>query len=192
MNINAKKIIVFAGPSGVGKSTLAKVLLDEFNSFEFSVSATTRSPRDEEENGIDYHFLTTQEFQEKIHDNEFIEYEEVYPGRHYGTLKNEIDRISHKNKIAIFDIDVLGAINIKKIYKDQAYVIFVKPESIDALLVRLRDRGTENEEQIQVRKNRFKTELSFEDKFDCVLVNKTREIDAAKNVVRSIVKKYFI
>lgn len=191
MEIPSKKIIVFAGPSGVGKSTLAKVLLDEFEDFQFSVSATTRLPRGQEKDAIDYYFLSKEDFQEKIQNDEFIEWEEVYPGRYYGTLKQEVERISDQGNIAIFDIDVLGALNIKKIYGDDAYVVFVKPESTGALIQRLRDRATEDEEQIQIRKNRFETELSFQDKFDYVLVNKTGEIDFAKDQVRLIVEKHF-
>lgn len=191
METSPKKIIVFAGPSGVGKSTLAKVLLEEFNDFQFSISATTRPAREGEKDGVDYHFLDEEAFQEKIQANEFIEWEEVYPGRYYGTLKYEINRIAAEENIAIFDIDVLGALNIKKIYGDEAYVVFVKPESTDALIKRLRARATEDEEQIQIRKDRFETELSFQDKFDYVLVNKTGEIDFAKDQVRLIVKKHF-
>ncbi|MCI5051274.1 MAG: guanylate kinase [Candidatus Pacebacteria bacterium] len=191
MNSQNKKIIVFAGPSGVGKSTLAHMLLEEYDFFNFSISATTREPRVGETDEVDYHFLSKEDFHQKISNDEFIEWEEVYEGRFYGTLRNEVEKITDKNNIAIFDIDVVGALNIKKQYGDEAYVVFIKPESVEALLTRLRNRGTETEEQIQMRKDRFVKELSYENKFDYILTNKTGEIEAAQEQIRAIIEKHF-
>ncbi len=190
-NDQQKKIIVFAGPSGVGKSTLSKVLLGEYDFFEFSISATTRDAREGEEDGTHYYFLSESEFKKRIQDNGFVEWEEVYEGRYYGTLASEIDRISEVGNVAIFDIDVLGAVNIKKQFGDQAVVVFVKPETTQALVDRLRSRGTETDDQIQMRADRFEKELSYQDSFDEVIVNKTGELEDSKKSLREIIKKHF-
>jgi len=189
MGLN-KKIIVFAGPSGVGKSTLANILLNYSDKFEFSISATTRKIRIGEKNGANYYFLTEEEFKERVVNKEFIEWEEVYPGKLYGTLHSEVARITELGKVAIFDIDVLGALSIKGQFGDDAHVIFVKPESTEALKERLRMRGTENEEQIQTRIDRFEKELGYEHDFDQVLVNSTGDIETVKNEIIKIAKHY--
>lgn len=191
MNNSTKKIIVFAGPSGVGKSTLSRILVDEFSQFEFSISATTRNPRGKEKDGVDYYFLSEEKFRKGIINQDFIEYEEVYPGRYYGTLQSEVKRITDLGKKAIFDIDVLGALNIKKQFKEQVCIILVKPESIGALVERLRARGTDSEQEIIIRKNRFEKELSFEKYFDEVIVNTTGDIKSAKKQLLTVIKKHF-
>lgn len=191
MNNSPKKIIVFAGPSGVGKSTLSRILVDEFSQFEFSISATTRNPRGKEKDGVDYYFLSEEKFRKGIINQDFIEYEEVYPGRYYGTLQSEVKRITDLGKKAIFDIDVLGALNIKKQFKEQVCIILVKPESIKALVERLRARGTDSEQEIIIRKNRFEKELSFEKYFDEVIVNTTGDIKSAKKQLLTVIKKHF-
>lgn len=184
-----KKIIVFSGPSGAGKSTLANILLHYSDIFEFSISATTRQIRLGEKHGKNYYFLTEDDFKKRIENEEFVEWEEVYPGIFYGTLHSEVNRIVGAGRIAVFDIDVLGALNIKKQFGDEALIFFVKPESTEALKKRLRDRGTENEEQIQTRIDRFEKELSYEDKFDVTLVNKTGELDLVRKELISIIEK---
>jgi guanylate kinase len=187
-----KKIIVFAGPSGVGKSTLCNMLLNEFDDFEFSVSATTRSIRLGEHNGKSYHFLSEKEFQQGIEHDDFVEWEEVYSGRYYGTLRSEVSRIIASGKKTVFDIDVLGALTIKKQFKDECHIVFVRPESKEALVERLKTRGTENEEEIRTRIERFEKELSYQDKFDEILVNKTGDIKQAREQVIAIAKKHFL
>lgn len=191
MNNSTKKIIVFAGPSGVGKSTLSNILINEFPQFEFSVSATTREPRGQEKDGKDYYFFSEDEFKKHIARSNFVEYEEVYPGRYYGTLQSEVKRITNLGKKAIFDIDVLGALNIKKQFKEQVCIILVKPESMEALVERLRARATDSEDEIIIRKNRFEKELSFEKDFDEIITNTTGDIDSAKKQLVDIIKKHF-
>lgn len=186
-----KDIIVLAGPSGVGKSTLCNILLHSVPIFEFSISATTRSMRLGEKNGQNYYFFSQEEFKRRIDSGDFIEWEEVYPGRFYGTLVSEVSRIISQDKKAVFDVDVLGALNLKKYFKDRAYVIFVKPESLEALKKRLRARGTENEQEIATRIARFEKELTYEGKFDDVLINKTGDIQGAKTKLLAIAEKYF-
>jgi guanylate kinase len=186
-----KNIIVFAGPSGVGKSTLCKLLLNNFDNFEFSVSATTRSIRLGEVNGKEYYFFSQEKFKQYIEGEGFVEWEEVYPGTFYGTLKSEVERILNNGKKVVFDIDVLGAINIKKMYKEMAHIIFVKTESTEALEKRLRDRHSETEEQLQVRIARFKKELSLEGEFDETIINRTGDLDSSKKQIENIVHTYF-
>jgi guanylate kinase len=184
-----KKIIVLAGPSGVGKSTLTNILLHHSDRFEFSISATTRKIRIGEKNGENYYFFSDEEFKRRIANDEFVEYEEVYPGRFYGTLRSEVTRIVSSDKIAVFDIDVLGAVNIKKQFGDDAYVVFIKPESTEALRERLVARGSENSSEIETRVARFEQELSYEHKFDAVLVNRTGDINSAKNEIIAIAQE---
>ena len=166
-----KKAIVITAPSGAGKTTLVKLLLKERNDLEFSVSACTRKKRDFEVDGKDYYFLSPTAFKNKLSENAFVEWEEVYEDMFYGTLKSELERIWKNNKSVIFDIDVKGAVNIKKQLGEQVLTIFIKPPTKDELYNRLKGRGTETEETIKKRFDRSVLELAFENKFDKVIVN---------------------
>lgn len=168
----AGKAIIFSAPSGSGKTTIVKHLLQQNPDLGFSISASTRDKRGRtEQNGKDYYFLPPKEFRRKIENNEFVEWEEVYEGNFYGTLKSEIDRIWNEGKNVIFDVDVKGGLNLKKYFGDKALAIFVKVPSIDVLKERLNDRGTETEESLSRRLFKAEFEMGFHDKFDVVLVN---------------------
>lgn len=166
------KLIIFSAPSGAGKSTIVKHLMGcpELR-LQFSVSATSREPRGTEKHGVDYFFLTPEDFKQKIHDNEFLEYEEVYTDRFYGTLKSEVDRILENGMNVVFDIDCIGGLNVKKIYGERALTIFILPPSHDALRERLVGRGTDSPEVIEKRLAKAEYELSFAPQFDCQIVN---------------------
>lgn len=185
------KIIVFSAPSGSGKSTILNYLLQnpELN-LAFSISATNRPPRGEEKHGKEYYFLKTEIFREKISKNEFLEWEEVYPGRYYGTLKSEIKRLWNAGKNIVFDLDVKGGVNIKKIYPENTLSIFVKVPNIEELENRLKKRATDDAESIKARLERFEYELTFENEFDVVLINDDLEktIDEAKKTVVDFLK----
>jgi guanylate kinase len=165
------KLIIVSAPSGAGKTTIVKHLLSSFPMLEFSVSATNREKRATEQDGLDYFFLTTENFKEKIHDNAFVEWEEVYPGRFYGTLKDEIQRIWDQGKHVIFDVDVVGGNNLKKMYGNAALSIFIKPPSIDVLKERLSKRATETEASFNIRVSKASEELDYEKFADFVVVN---------------------
>ncbi len=165
------KLIIFTAPSGAGKTTIVRHLLEKFDSLAFSVSATNRPKRKHEQNGRDYYFLSTDRFKELVENGSFAEWEEVYPGQYYGTLRTEIERLWKQGKHIIFDIDVRGAKNLKEIYGDKALAIFVKPPSKEELFRRLRSRRTENEQSLRRRMQRAEEELKWEDRFDAVLVN---------------------
>ncbi len=169
------KLIIFSAPSGSGKTTIVRQILKEFPELEFSISACSRSPREAEVKGKDYHFFTIEEFKAKIENDEFIEWEEVYTDNFYGTLKSEVYRIWDKGNHVIFDVDVVGGVNIKAKYKESSLAIFVKAPSIQVLEERLRDRGTETEEQIQKRVNKATNELKFAAKFDKIIINDNLE-----------------
>ncbi len=183
-------IIVISGPSGSGKSTIFKHLLKTFNKLSLAVSATTRPIRGNEVNGEQYQFLTEDEFKQKITNNELLEYEEVYPGRFYGTQISEVHRITDGGKIPLLELDVLGAINIKKMFPDRAYLIFINPPSIAELENRLRARGTETEENIQTRLKRAEYEISQKDNFDTVIENNdlTVALNTAQQIIGEIIK----
>ena len=183
----AHKAILFSAPSGSGKTTIIKRLLKYFDCFEFSISATSRQPREGERDGVDYYFLKPDEFERRVKDGDFLECEEVYAGTRYGTLKSEIDRIAQKNKVVIFDVDVNGGLNIKRYFGDEALAIFVMPPSIEVLEQRLRQRGTESEESIQKRLGRSAKELDEANKFDITIVNDDldRAVEETKRVVES-------
>ncbi len=166
------KLIIFSAPSGSGKTTIVKELLAQNPNLGFSISACTRDKRGRsEQNGQDYYFMTPEEFRQKIDEDAFVEWEEVYPGAYYGTLKSEIDRIWASGKHVIFDVDVKGGLALKNYYKDRALAIFVKVPSLEILEERLRARGTETEESLSKRIFKMKFEWAFQDKFDVVLVN---------------------
>jgi guanylate kinase len=168
---NQKKMMVFAAPSGSGKTTIVRHLLDKFEELAFSISATTRPIRDYEIDGHDYYFLSVEEFRKRIETGAFVEWVEVYEGRYYGTLVEEVERLWAKGKYVLFDIDVLGARQIKEKYGDQCLLVFVKPPSVEALIDRLEKRKTETEATLQIRKERFHKELGYEVYFDRVLIN---------------------
>jgi len=165
------KLVVFSAPSGSGKTTVVRHLLDVIPDLEFSISATTRPMRAGEKHGHDYYFYTNEEFQAAIEKNAFIEYEEVYKGVNYGTLKTEVHRLWEEGKTVIFDLDVEGGLTIKKYYGEQALALFLRPPSVDILIGRLRSRNTENEEQLTMRIAKVHSELKFEQLFDKVIVN---------------------
>ncbi|MFD2202379.1 guanylate kinase [Shivajiella indica] len=166
------KAIIFSAPSGSGKTTIVRHLLGKFPNLGFSISASTRDKRGRtEENGKDYYFLTPEEFKKKIDEEAFIEWEEVYEGNFYGTLKEEIQRLWDEGKHVIFDVDVKGGVNLKKYFGDKALAIYVKVPSLEVLHERLRDRGTETDESLSRRLFKAKFESTFEDKFDVTILN---------------------
>ncbi len=166
------KAFIFSAPSGSGKTTIVKHLIDNNPSLGFSISACTRDRRGrQEENGKDYHFLTPDEFKSKVDNDEFIEWQEVYAGNFYGTLKSEIERIWAEGRHVIFDVDVKGGLNLKKYFGDRALAVFVKVPNLDELKSRLYDRNTDNEDSISRRLFKAKFEMAFEDQFDVTLVN---------------------
>jgi len=165
------KLLIFSAPSGAGKTTIVKHLLTQNFNLEFSISATNRPMRPNEVDGKDYHFLSTEDFQAKIANDEFLEWEEVYKGCFYGTLKSEVDRITANGNNVIFDVDVVGGLNIKKYYEDRALAVFIQPPSVEELENRLRGRSTDSEEVIRNRVDKFIYELSFANRFDTIIVN---------------------
>ena len=167
-----KKLLVFTAPSGAGKTTVVQHLLDEYrDALGFSVSATTRKKRKYERGGKDYYFISKEEFKKSIDKNEFVEWEEVYKDQFYGTLKSEVERLWKKGKAVVFDIDVKGALNIKKNYGEDSLVVFISPPSLEILIERLKNRGTESEKSLKKRIARVKKEMEYKDKFDIVLIN---------------------
>ncbi len=172
-NTPLNKVVIFCAPSGSGKTTIVKHLLATDNRLAFSVSACTRQQRPNEVHGKDYYFLSQEEFKSKISNHEFLEYEEVYGGNFYGTLKTEIDRIWSEGKAVIFDVDVEGGLNIKKHFGDKALAVFVKPPSVEVLEQRLRYRSTETEETLKMRVGKAVKELGYEHKFEVVLLNES-------------------
>lgn len=165
------KMLIFTAPSGAGKTTVVRHLLQHFGELAFSVSATNRPIRDGEEDGVAYHFLSTQDFMDRVDNGEFIEYEEVYPGRFYGTLHAEVERIWAMDRAIVFDIEVKGATNLKKFYPEESLAIFVNPPNSEVLFQRLRDRNTETEAELAVRIARAAEELTYVNAFDRVLLN---------------------
>lgn len=184
------KLIIFSAPSGAGKSTLVRYLLSQGFNLEFSVSATSRLPRGNEKHKKEYYFLTADEFRSKIEKNEFIEYEEVYPDCYYGTLRSELERISAKGNNIIFDVDVVGGLNIKKQYNDRALSVFIAPPSVQELENRLIKRGTDSPEMIKKRVAKAEYELSFAPKFDVTIVND--DFEKAKKEVVMVVSDFLL
>ena len=166
-----KQVIILTAPSGAGKTSITQFLLANYPQLAFSVSATTRAPRGAEQDGVDYHFISQAAFEEHINQNDFLEYEMVYEGLYYGTLKSELDRIWAQGKTPVLDIDVQGAIAIQEQLCNQALSIFILPPSIEALKERLASRNTESEEKIQMRLDKAAYEISFSDQFNAVVKN---------------------
>jgi guanylate kinase len=172
LEIKNQKLIVFSAPSGSGKTTIVKHLVKKFPNLGFSISACTRDKRGRmEENGKDYYFLTPDDFRHRIENHEFVEWEEVYEGAFYGTLKSEVERIWSIGKVAIFDVDVKGGLSLKEYYKEKALTIFVKVPSVEELKDRLKGRGTESDDSISRRMFKVKFEMGFQDQFDYILLN---------------------
>jgi guanylate kinase len=169
------KVIIFSAPSGAGKTTIAKEILKRIPNLEFSVSACSRPIRKGEKEGVDYYYLTVEDFKRKIDNNEFLEWQQVYPGSYYGTLKSELQRIWDDGKNVMFDVDTFGGINIKNIYKDKALAIFIKTPTIEILEERLKARGTETKDSLKKRMDKAKIELSLSDKFDKIIINDNLE-----------------
>lgn len=188
--MSSGKCVIFSAPSGAGKTTIVHALLKRLDQLSFSVSACSRDPRPNEEDGKDYHFLGLQRFQEAILNEEFVEWEEVYSNNYYGTLKSELERIWAQGKTVIFDVDVIGGLNLKKAFGENAMAIFVQPPSYEELEKRLRHRSTETEEKIQQRMQKAETELARAEEFDLVLVNDDLEkaINTAELVVSEFIK----
>lgn len=187
MKTKNQKLIVFSAPSGSGKTTIVKHLIKKFPILGFSISACTRDKRGRsEENGKDYHFLSPDVFRNKIENHEFVEWEEVYEGAFYGTLKSEIERNWNEGKVVIFDVDVKGGLSIKEYYKEKALTVFVKVPSIEDLKLRLEGRGTDSEDSISRRLFKVKFEMGFQDQFDVILVNDNLEktLLAAEKLVK--------
>ena len=164
-------VVVFSAPSGAGKSTIVHHLLEKFPQIEFSVSATSRAPRGAEVDGKDYYFFTAEQFEQKIAEDRFVEYEEVYAGTYYGTLKSEIERLWDKGAVIAFDVDVKGGVNIKRLFGERALSVFVMPPSVKVLEERLIARGTDSKESIAKRLAKAEEEIAYSSKFDVVLVN---------------------
>lgn len=178
------KVIIFSAPSGSGKTTLVKHSLEIFPELAFSISCTTRLPRGTEQHGIDYHFISPDEFRDRIGKNEFVEYEEVYTDKFYGTLKSEVERIWTDGKTVIFDVDVQGGIALKKYFSEQALSIFIMPPSVAALELRLIARGTDDLETIKMRVAKAAEEISFKDQFDVIIVND--QLEHAKTEIENL------
>jgi len=191
---NYGKLIIFAAPSGSGKTSIVKFLLAQQLPLKFSISATTRPMRANEKDGVDYFFLTKKQFQEKIAAGAFLEWEEVYSGVYYGSIKSEVDKQLEKGENVLFDVDVLGALKIKKLYAEQALALFVKAPSVEALVERLTNRGTESEESLKRRIDKATYELSFEPNFDITIINNDLEEaqNHAKNIVLNFISQFSV
>ena len=185
------KIIIITAPSGAGKTSITKHLLKTFpDKLAFSISAATRQKRDYEKHGVDYYFMSVYDFKEKIQNNSFVEWEMVYEGKYYGTLKSEIHRIWKEEKVPLLDIDVQGAVHIQQEHREQTLSIFIEPPSVDELKKRLHSRGTETPESLATRVNKATYELSFKDHFDRAIVNDNlkRACNEAEMIVRSFIE----
>jgi guanylate kinase len=184
-------LIIITAPSGAGKTSITRYLLQHFSQLAFSVSAATRAQRPDEVNGVDYYFMTLEEFQHKIQNQEFVEWEMVYEGRYYGTLKSELHRLRAMNKIPILDIDVKGAIHVQEQYPEQSLSIFVQPPSISELKRRLEYRATESAEALQDRLNKAAYEISFRHHFNKIIINDNlqKACEEARHVISDFLSR---
>ncbi|MCM1501628.1 MAG: guanylate kinase [Bacteroidales bacterium] len=175
------KVIIFSAPSGAGKSTIVNHLLKQHPEMEFSISATSRAPRGQEKDGVEYYFFTADQFRQMVAEDKFVEYEEVYSGSFYGTLRSEVERIWAKGHVIVFDIDVKGGVNLKRIFGDKAFSIFIQAPSVEVLRNRLISRATDSAEAIEKRVSKAASEMEFADgKFDYILVNDNLETALAE------------
>ena len=184
MSRTALSLIVLTAPSGAGKTTLARRVMEAVPGLVFSVSATTRPPRDTERDGVDYHFLTPDAFQRRLAAGDFLEHEEVYPGRFYGTLRPELEALARAptTRAVVLDVDVKGAATVKRLYGADALTMFIQPPSMEALAARLRTRGTESEDRIAIRLERAAMEMAAAPQFDCVVVNDDLSVAVAEAI----------
>lgn len=182
------KLIIFSAPSGSGKSTIINYLMQQGLGLTFSISATSRAPRGTEQHGVEYFFLSPEEFRQRIANNEFLEYEEVYPDRFYGTLKEQVERQLEAGQHVVFDVDVVGGCNIKEYYGHRALSIFIQPPSIEELRRRLEGRGTDTPEVIKQRIDKAEYELSFSPKFDKIVINDHLETAQAETL--TLIKRF--
>lgn len=184
------KMFIFTAPSGAGKTTIVRHLLDKYNFLDFSISATTRNKRPHEQDKVDYYFMSVDEFKENVANGAFIEWEEVYENQFYGTLKSEVERIWSNNKHLVFDIDVRGAQNIKRFFGDKCMSVFVRPPSVEVLIDRLINRNTETPESLQKRISKVRREMEYENTFDIVLVNDLLEVSfvEAEHIVETFIE----
>jgi len=185
------KLIIITAPSGAGKTSITRYLLHKYPELSFSVSACTRQPRKDEENGVDYYFISLDDFTEKIQQNEFLEWEMVYEGKYYGTLKSELTRIWNNKQIPVLDIDVKGAIHVQQQFTDNCLSIFIEPPSIEVLKHRLESRGTEGLESLQNRVNKASYEISFKHHFNKIIVNDdlTKACNEAEKIISAFIEK---
>lgn len=184
------KLVIFSAPSGSGKTTIVRELLKRYDCFEFSISATSRQPRGQEQNGVDYYFMSNDEFKARVARDEFVEWEEVYAGTCYGTLKSEMERIWAKGNTIFFDVDVMGGINLKRLFGEDACSVFIMPPSVEELERRLRGRGTDAEEVIQKRIAKAEFELSKASEFDHIVVNDVLSVavDQTADIITNFLK----
>ena len=188
----SNKVVIFSAPSGAGKSTIVNHLLGIHPELEFSISATSRAPRGQEQHGVEYYFYTADEFRRMIAEDKFVEHEEVYPGSFYGTLRSEVNRIWAKGNTIIFDIDVQGGVNLKRIFGDQAFSVFIQAPSVEILRERLIGRGTDTAEAIEKRVAKAASEMEFAaGKFDYTLVNDdlATALNEAERIIGDFLKK---
>ena len=191
MEKSNNKIIIITAPSGAGKTSITRRLMQHFPQLAFSVSATTRTPRGSEKNGTDYHFIAEDEFKQKIQHNEFVEWEMVYEGKYYGTLKTELDRIWNDKKVPVLDIDVKGAIHVQQQYPANSLSLFIETPSVEELKKRLESRGTESAESLAARINKAAYELTFKEQFNRHIVNDNlpRACSEAEKIVGDFIKR---
>ena len=180
------KLIIFSAPSGAGKTSIIKYLLDKILSTEFSISATSRKPRENEKNGIDYYFITIDKFEEFILNEKFVEWENVH-GNYYGTAKDTLKAAVVSEKTLLLEMDVKGSMSIKKLYPDNTFSIFILPPSLEDLRDRLKKRGTDSDERIEIRLKRYQQEIEFQDRFDAVMINE--DLESAKFELINIVNQ---